>query len=227
MVTSGSETIRFMSRQVSSGFFLVVHADRDSNVAPTSFQATSATPTEIPYLRDFYNDFTITVVGSTPPANVLRVGGYPARRALLRFNIPSRIVDSTDVIRATLMLTQRSTPLPEAGDTAVVRAAPIIVSSQVTDLREVLQFAGAPQNFPLDSIVLFPKDSARRDVQIVNLVRSWRGQDTLKTPRLAALYIASESNRTTGVDFFSMEAAPELRPRLRLTYVTKVSNGRP
>jgi hypothetical protein len=28
-------------------------------------------------------------------------------------------------------------------------------------------------------------------------------------------------------DFFSMEAAPALRPRLRITYVTRVNTGQP
>ena len=62
---------------------------------------------------------------------------------------------------------------------------------------------------------------------MVRLVRSWRGQDTVKNPRVAALYLSSEATRVASFDFFSTEAGPALRPRLRLTYVTKVNTGQP
>jgi hypothetical protein len=62
---------------------------------------------------------------------------------------------------------------------------------------------------------------------MVRLVRAWKGQDLKATPRLAALYLSSEGIRVASFDFFSMEAAPALRPRLRVTYVTRVNTGQP
>jgi hypothetical protein len=62
---------------------------------------------------------------------------------------------------------------------------------------------------------------------MVRLLRNWKGQDTVKTPRLAALYLSSEGTRVASFDFFSMEAGPALKPRLRITYVTKVNTGQP
>ncbi len=41
-----------------------------------------------------------------PPPQVLAVGGLPAQRAYLRLSLPSNLVDSVTVVRATLVLTQ-------------------------------------------------------------------------------------------------------------------------
>ena len=62
---------------------------------------------------------------------------------------------------------------------------------------------------------------------MVALVRAWKGKDTVKTPRIAALYLSSEANRAASFEFFSLEAASALRPKLRITYVTRVNTGQP
>ena len=227
LVTAGSDQIRFISQSSGEGLTLNLYPKRTAETIIIRRPAKSLTPAEPEYLRAAHADFTIAVTGSVPAANILRVGGFPGRRVLLRFNIPSRIVDSTVVIRATLFLTQRASQTPDAGDAATVHIVPVVVSSLVTDIHQLLEFSGSSGAFPVDSVTVLPRDSARRELQLVTLVRSWRNQDTIRTPRLAALYLSSESTRNAGIDFFSTEAPIGVRPQLRLTFVTRVSTGRP
>jgi hypothetical protein len=229
LVSAGSDKINFISQQTGEGFVLSVHPSRDTSVRASAFAGRSLTPTDLEYLRIPLSDFVIPVVGALPTdPQLLRVGGFPARRVLLRFDIPSRIVDSTVVIRATLMLTQRpTTTTGQSGDTVTLQVVPVLVSNRVTDPREMLDFAASPISFPLDSLRLVPNDSALRELQLVALVRAWRGQDTIKTPRVAALFLNSEARSLGGIDFFSLESPVAVRPRLRITYVTRLSSGRP
>jgi hypothetical protein len=105
---------------------------------------------------------------------------------------------------------------------------PIVASSLITDPRLELEFAASPSIFPSpDSVRLVPKDSGRKQMDIVKILRDWRGQDTLKTPRAIALVLGAEGATTTALDFFSIEAAAGLRPQLRITYAAKPSSGRP
>ena len=108
-----------------------------------------------------------------------------------------------------------------------VHIVPIVASSIVTDLHEQLEFAGSAFAYPVDSLVTVPKDSGRVDLQMVTLVRAWKGRDTVQTPRIAGLYLSSESQRPASFDFYSREAPAGLRPRLRITYVTRVTTGQP
>ena len=64
-------------------------------------------------------------------------------------------------------------------------------------------------------------------IEVVSMIRVWKLQDTVRTPRRAVLFLSSESSVTGALDFYSHEAPEALRPKLRLTYVTSVSSGRP
>ena len=73
-----------------------------------------------PILATSFADYTLLVKGTaTGPATQLNVGGLPARRVYMRFNIPSFLIDSVDVVRATLLLTQIRTSI-DPGDTVLV-----------------------------------------------------------------------------------------------------------
>lgn len=227
LVSTGSDQVRIIPANEAGGISLTMfpnrHIDSDSlRIFPTTFS-----PEDPAYLRAASSDFTLSVVGNTLGANTLRVGGLPAHRVLLRFEIPRYIVDSTVVVRASLILTQKPSTAPDAGTAVGVHIVPVVVSSQVTDLHSLLEFAGSAAAFPVDSLATVPKDSGRVTLEMVTLVRAWKGQDTVKTPRRAALYLGSEATRTASFDFFSLEAAPSLRPKLRITYVTRVNSGQP
>ena len=101
--------------------------DRHGGARPSIVTPLSTTPTDQAFLSGPLADYTIVVKGGDDDhaATLLGVGGVPSRRAFLRFNVPSRIVDSTTIVRASLLLTQiaesarrrrttRSTSIPSA-----------------------------------------------------------------------------------------------------------------
>jgi hypothetical protein len=226
MVSTASDMIRIVSANSGGGIGLTVVPNSDTAASRIKSQPVSYTPDEPIYLRSALSDFQITVAENAPPANTLRVGGAPAHRVLLRFNIPSRIVDSSVVVRATLLLTQRPSGSGDAGTAVGVQIVPVLSSAELTDLHATLEFAGSA--FVLsDSLAAVPKDSGVVDLEMVRLLRSWKGQDTIKNPRVAALYLSTEASRVASFDFFSIEAPAALRPRLRITYITKVNTGQP
>jgi hypothetical protein len=60
-----------------------------------------------------------------PPAGVLAVGGAPSRRTFMRLSVPSRIVDSSTIVRATLLLFPAVPVNAAPGDTLRVLARPV------------------------------------------------------------------------------------------------------
>jgi hypothetical protein len=226
MVSASSDRVRFTTVNSGGGISLTVVPNSDTSAKRIVFRPQSFTPPDPEYIRPAFADFQFTVAGDQPPANTLRVGGTPARRVLMKFDIPTHIIDSSVVVRATLLLTQRPSGSPDAGEAVSLHVVPILASTQVTDLHAQLEFAGSI-NFDPDSLVTIPKDSGVVGLEMVSILRAWRLQDTVKTPRTAAIIISSENTRLAGVDFFSLDAAPGLRPRLRITYVTRVNTGQP
>jgi hypothetical protein len=181
----------------------------------------SRVPSE-PFVASDLADYLVVIKGSPPPpADVFRVGGLPPRRTYLRFNIPPAILDSTNIVRATLFLTQRPNPAsPLSSDTLPIGHFGVVAGTAITDLRRALFFI---QRLPdqHDTIFVVPKDSIVRSFEMIDWVRVWRGTTTDKTPRAIALVSAEEETRPMEVDFYSIEASPLLRPRLRLTYLPR------
>ena len=227
LVTAGSEEMRITSANGAGGVALYIYASRDPAADSVRVFPGTASPADPEYLRQYLSDFTISTIGSLPSVNTLRVGGLPSHRVLFKFDIPTQIVDSSVVVRASLMLTQKPSTMPDAGTAVSVHIVPIVASSQVTDLHSQLEFAGSAQLYPVDSLVTVPKDSGNVTLEMVSLVRAWKGKDQQQTPRIAALYLSSEGSRTASFEFFSLEAAAALRPKLRITYVTRVNTGQP
>ena len=144
----------------------------------------SKTPDNVAVAADLA-DFQIITLGPAPaPANVLRVGGIPARRVYMRFEIPEGIIDSSSIIRASLLLTQRPIPdAPRAQDTMHVQALRVNSSAVVTDLARALLFI----TIGPDSTKIVPADSAVKAFEVINLIKAWRQTDTSITPRAIAL----------------------------------------
>ena len=190
-------------------------------VLPKSF-----TPAN-PFVRATMQDYLITPVRPPdPPADVLRVGGLPSRRVYLRFNIPTQLLDSTNIVRATLQLTQRPNPAaPQPNDTLAVQEFRVAAGPTVTDLSRALLFV---QRFrDLDTIRVVASGSGLREFEMINLVRSWTGTTAAKTPRALALAAPAEGKLPRLADFYSNEAALALRPRLRIFYLPKAGGGLP
>ena len=189
----------------------------------------SVTPTER-FIANDLGDFVIVAQRRAPdtPAEVLTVGGIPGRRSYLRFELPSNIVDSTSVVRATLLLTQYPNRLAaRAGDTISLYPQPVVASELLTNLQQAANLLGGIVGFGLDSLRTAPRDSGEVSIEVIGLIQVWRLFDAEQSTRALVLRLPSEGVYQDELYFSSTEAAAALRPRLRLVYVPRVGFGLP
>jgi hypothetical protein len=178
-------------------------------------------------LRLSYTVYTLTERGTPPqPAGTIAVGGWPSRRAYLRFLIPPSIIDSSTVVRADLLLTQVPAGGPDRSDTVTVQPFVGISTSEVSDpyVATALSLNGLAAG--VDFRRLVPRDSGERAFTLVNLVRSWSVLNPDVT-RFIALRFEGEGSLGNEIRFFSRSAPPALRPRLRITYMPRTEFGLP
>jgi hypothetical protein len=179
------------------------------------------------FIRIPMADYLVVVrAPDAAPSDVLRVGGIPGSRVYMEFDIPQFLIDSTDIVRATLELTQRpNLRAPQAMDSVTVREFRIVASREVTDLDRRLLFT---ERFRiLDTLALIAPDSGRRQFEIIDLVQSWAGTTAERTPRALALNVPTEGTMPKLIDFFSNEAPETVRPRLRIFYLPRAEGGLP
>ena len=226
---AGASLVRL--RVVSGAAPIVrLRVSADTLVAPDTVRLLSKTPAE-PTLAARLALYSLRAAGTLPlpPSDRLAVGGVGGARAYLRFSIPPIVIDSVQVIRATLQLTQR--PSRSAGgarDTVSLYVHPITSSPAVTDLYLANNFLGAPRDFGLDSTRFVPRDSGQANIEIVGLVRFWRLAGTARDARQIILRAPLEGQIAGELNFFSRDAAVvAVRPRLRLTYVPRRGFGLP
>jgi hypothetical protein len=200
----------------------------DDTVALVTMGPRSKFPAE-PFVAEDLADYLIVAKAPPdPPFDVLRVGGMPPRRAYLRFDIPSSILDSASIVRATLLLTQRPSPFsPDSRDTVSLQQFAVTAGPSVTDISRALFFLSICAICRGDSVHFVPADSGVRAIEMIGLVRSWRSTNPNRTVRAMALRSAREGEDGRHADFFSIEAPFDVRPRLRLTYVPKQQPGIP
>lgn len=195
---------------------LIFKAAPDTSVPRMDVSALSKTPL-LPNIAGDLIDFQIIArAPPPPPANVLRIGGVPGVRGYMKFDIPARIIDSSTIVRAQLLLTQR--PNPEgagSSDTGAVQPFAISAGGVLTDFNRILLFLAAS----FDSTRVVPADSGTHTFEIIDIVQSWRGTSADRTPRALALRATREGSSPWQADFYSSEAPPAVRPRLVITYV--------
>lgn len=153
-----------------------------------------------------------------PPSNAITVGNLPAARSLLRFSLPRSIVDSTTIIRATLLLTPVSPPTGRPGEIFDVSAVPI--------LRD---FAGKSILIPdstvsgLGTVTTGSTDTVA--IEIGRVLRFWRATgDSLQ--RALVLRNALEDN-TLGELRVARAGTGAAAPRLRVTFIRPYRFGVP
>lgn len=178
-------------------------------------------------------DFVIVARQRAPetPSDVIAIGGLPGRRTYLRFDLPSRIVDSTSVVRATLLLTQYPNKLAfRAADSVTVYPSPVSATERVTDIAKqaALLFRLQPE-FRLDSLRLVPEDSGAVEIELVGSIQVWRLAQAGLPNRALVLRIPpiAEGVEQDELFFFSSTAAEGLRPRLRIVYAPPIGFGLP
>jgi hypothetical protein len=199
---------------------LVFRPSADTSVPKIVLSNVSRTPADLPVFAFDYADYPVIFQAPPePPAGVLRVGGLPGRRAYMKFDIPSSILDSSSVVRATLQLTQRPARFsPDARDTVRIDQYGVVASPAITDLSRALLFI---DQLRPDSLRVVPADSGLHEFEVISWVRIWKGTKESKTPRALAFALRREAKVASVVDFFSIEAPVDVRPRLRLTYMPK------
>jgi hypothetical protein len=220
--------LRLGSAQASEAVTLRIKASTDTAATPALVTPLSNTPPNQPFLSGPLADFSIVLRGlTTLGPNLLGTGGVPARRSLMYFNVPSHIIDSTTIVRASLLITQTPNRNVDVRDSLWVFANAVLAAPTVTNPSSVLQFIGSNGQFGLDSVRLAPKDSGQRSFELVGLVRTWRNNPTTTSPRAIALRSGVEGQAPGEIDFFSTKALAAVRPRLRITYVPQTSFGIP
>lgn len=147
-------------------------------------------------------------------STLLAVGGEPSARALLRFSLPSRILDSATIVRATLELTPvvPITGLPT--DPARLQARALL--ADVGPKSPVTSTAG---RVPADTLEIGENAVS---LEAVRLVELWLGATTRPSALILSLAPEQEAASFTRPVFHSTRAVdPAVRPRLRVTYLLK------
>ena len=215
-------------------------APADTSVDALSFAPRSSTPANDPRLATDFTDFNVFVGGAPPPPGVVGVGGPGGRRIYYRFNVPARITDSATIVRATLVLNQR--PAPTYGFTDSITVSPVVVvaTKEVTDLSKAalltdtltpgnIQYIPGlhPSRFRLSNLRIPSGGSGERRFDLANVVSVWRSTSAERLPPAIILRSANESSSILEAQFYSIEASPELRPRLVITYLPRSEFGLP
>ncbi|MGI8509761.1 MAG: hypothetical protein ACR2MQ_10585 [Gemmatimonadaceae bacterium] len=225
---TGSISLRVASSEAPLiGPALSLRTSADTSVAKVVLTPYSATPTDNRSIAQSLGDFTLVVKGTpVPSAGLLAVGGLPSTRGYLRFNIPSRIVDSSLVIRATLLLTQRASGAPNPTDTMLVRPLLVFAGPSVTDPAKAAQITADSSQFaPLATL---PGTSGVREVEIAPAFRFWSAQSDALLPRAITLKGSQEEFSPQQALFYSATASdPTLRPKLRISYTFRARIGIP
>jgi hypothetical protein len=224
---SPAGSVQFRIWAVESGLAeqLYFRADPDTLVKPIQLVPYSKTPANQLEIASSLSDYTVLVRGpAAAPLGALDVGGLPARRVYMRFNVPPFISDTAEIIRASLLLTQIPDRTVDPKDTLRIIAHVSLATKAVTDITRAAQITAQTS---LDTLRVAPADSGVKVLEVAQIIGLWRTQKVDQTPRAVVLISGTEGQAPVRAIFFSIEAAPELRPRLRISYSTRKTNGLP
>jgi hypothetical protein len=202
------------------------------------FAPQSATPDDDAQLASALADYSVIVRGTPPsPPTVLSIGGLPAKRGYLRFDVPQRLLDSTQIVRATLRLTQLPSPTALPNDSLTIAfwmgtaTARVLDVSKAAELHESLISPG-DGSFLYGVANVRPRifatgDSATRTIEVAGLLRAWFLVPETVRPHALIIQSFTEGSRPLEIRFASREAAAALRPTLQITYVPRATAGVP
>ncbi len=224
-VSTASSQILFFSGEGGAPTRLRFRVSADTATQPFGIVPFSKTPTDDPVAASNLGDYT--VFARRPPEGApsdLDVGGIPPRRAYFRFDIPSSILDSSTIIRATLLLNQIPNPLLDPTDTVFVIPGLVLAGSAVSDPTKAAQIV---TGLGIDTVKVRPGDSGLKLVELAAAFPVWRALKASETPRAIVLRSRNEGLSPLQIRFSSLEAAPALRPRLRISFTNDVPLGLP
>jgi hypothetical protein len=222
---SVSSQLRLASTEGGLPPDLFFRATPDTATKPLFVVPLSSTPADESIAAGHLSDYTIIAKG--PPAAApsdLAVGGLPPTRVYVRFNIPLNIVDSSIVVRATLLLNQIPNPSIDPTDTVKILPGLVLAGTAVQDPSKASQIE---TDIARDTVYITPGGSGQTQVELANAFAIWRTQAPDSTPRAIILRSVTEGNLPLEIRFSSSEAALALRPRLRISFTPRVPLGLP
>lgn len=222
----GSVQLKLWSQEgAGTPTLLTYRVSPDTTISKVQLVPFSKTPTDNTILANSLADYTLLVQGTATGApQLLDIGGLPARRVYMRFNIPPFLVDSVDVIRATLLLTQQPNNSIDPGDTVSIIPQVSLAGVVVSDVAKAAQITTPASS---DTLKVTPGGSGLKLLEIAGVLNLWRSQNATNTPRALVLISTQEGSSPLEARFFAAEAAADLRPRLRISYSTRKSTGLP
>ena len=202
----------------------------DTLVATDTVPIVSRTPIEDDVLASVYGVYPIIVSGALPPppAGVNAVGGVAGARTYLRFDVPSVLVDSVQVVRASLLLQQVPSRVgANAADSMAILVNPVLAGEQITDVATIVNLSGPGISVGIDSARLVPGDTGLKSLELVSLFRIWRAVGPTNSIRGIVLRAKQEAANPAELNFVSSEGPVDQQPRLRITYVPRRGFGLP
>ncbi len=223
-ISIGTGQLRLTAFTFSSGApVLQYDPATDSIYKPVVLRTSTSMANAAADLLLAYQAYSLVMHGSPPidDPSLLVVGGYPASRSYLRFEVPARITDSSTIVRADLLLTQVPSHFGNPNDSVAIVALVPTNTDVVTDMRRILDLAAEGMFAAIDTTRLLPSDSGVKVINVLTLTRTWR---TLpgNVPRALAFRINREGSQPAQLLFFGNRVLdPNLRPRLRITYLPR------
>ncbi len=230
LIGSGPVSLRIHTIETGLPAVVRYYVSPDTAIHQVVVSPYSKTPLEPAVLANDYRDYAVVARNALPAAGPLAIstGGVPARRAYLRFVVPQWLLDSTTLVRATLMLTQVPTLGFDQNDSVTVIGQAVAATGLISDLYRsslILLPAGL---FVSDSIRVAPADGGLRTIELNALLRLWKEQTGVDAPQRAiVLRMKEEGLHGAEVRFFNTKADASLRPRLRVSYIPRVDFGVP
>lgn len=228
IMSTGSVSVPILATETLFGPRLTMRIAADTAIPAITVFPSSRTPSDSRLIAGNLSDFTLVVVGTpTPPNTILAVGGLPASRVYLRFDIPPRIVDSSIVVRATLVLTQLPSASPGGADTMRVQPTLGVAGVAVTDSVRAAQII-SNRLTAFEPLVTFPQQSGVKEIEIAPALSVWAARPDTVLPRTIVLLSTHEQVSPQQALFYSSEALdPAVRPQLRISYTLRSRIGTP
>jgi hypothetical protein len=225
--SSQSVTTRVYATNTLRSPGLTLRVSPDSSVAQKAVIPSSTTPVGNPTFAAYLRDFFVVVQGAVPaPPGMLVVGGIPGSRTYLRFNIPTRYLDSSIVVRATLLLNQVGSSALDGADTMRIQPFLGVAAPFVTDPAQAALITSY-RIAPMDPLGTLPNQTTPVEIEVAPVFRVWAVQADSLLPRAIVLQPLIEPSPQQAL-FYSSEAAdPTLRPRLRISYTLRTRIGTP
>lgn len=231
LVGSGPVSLRVHSVETGLNAEIRYHVSPDTAVHQVIVSPYSKTPAEPLSLASDFRDYAVVARNALPGAGAFAfsTGGVPARRAYLRFNVPQWLIDSTTIVRATLLLTQSPQRGFDERDSVTVIGQAVAATNRITDLYRSSQILIPAGLFIADSIRVAPADSGVRSLEMNALLRVWNSSTSVNEAPQRAIVLLQKEEGLHGAEvrFFNARSPASVRPKLRVSYIPRVDFGVP